>query len=112
MNTFRFAYMTKKGVNSLINRIPEFDLHTAITLEGREDGELPEQTLLCVCVPVSSVQCQVLSVTCSVSSVQCQVFGELPEQTLLCVRVRCSMCIVHCSLFIVHCSLFSTAQGA
>jgi len=48
MNTFRFAYMTKKGVNSLINRIPEFDLHTAITLEGREDRELPEQTLLAV----------------------------------------------------------------
>lgn len=30
MNTMRFAYLTKKGVNSLLGRIPDFHLHAAI----------------------------------------------------------------------------------
>ena len=48
INTFRFAYLTKKGVTSIMHRIPEFDLHAAITMEGREDAELPEQTLAAI----------------------------------------------------------------
>ena len=32
MNTFRFAYLTKKGVTSVRHRIPEFDLHAAINV--------------------------------------------------------------------------------
>ena len=48
MNTFRFAYLTKKGVQGLLGRIGDFDLHAAITLEGRVDEELPEQVLAAV----------------------------------------------------------------
>lgn len=48
MNTFRFAYVTKKGVQSLMNRIPEFALHAGLTLEGRCDEELPERSICCV----------------------------------------------------------------
>ena len=48
MNTMRFAYLTKKGVNSLMSRIPDFQLHAAVTIEGREDDELPEQVLAAV----------------------------------------------------------------
>jgi len=46
MNTFRFGFLTKKGVNYLFPRFGEFDFHAALTMEGREDDELPEQTLL------------------------------------------------------------------
>ena len=48
MNTMRFAYLTKKGVNSLFGRIPDFELHAAVTIEGREDSELPEQAVAAV----------------------------------------------------------------
>jgi len=48
MNTMRFAYLTKKGVHSLLGRIPDFQLHAAITIEGREDEELPEQVVAAV----------------------------------------------------------------
>ena len=48
MNTFRFAYLTKKGVSSLMYRIGDFDLHAALTMEGREDDELPERTLCAI----------------------------------------------------------------
>lgn len=46
MNTFRFMFLTKTGIHYLINRSREFDLHAAFTLEGRDDDELPERTLL------------------------------------------------------------------
>lgn len=48
INTFRFAFVTKKGVSHLMGTIPKMELHTAVTLEGRDDDELPEQTLLAV----------------------------------------------------------------
>ena len=38
MNTFRFAFMTKKGVHSLMHRIPEFDLHAAIVRSRHADA--------------------------------------------------------------------------
>ena len=46
MNTFRFAFITRKGVNFLMPTIPKMDLHVALTLEGRGNEELPEQTLM------------------------------------------------------------------
>ena len=48
MNLFRFGLITKKGVHHLMPRIPEFDLHAAVTIEGRDDSELVERTLLAV----------------------------------------------------------------
>jgi len=45
MNTFRFGFLTKKGMNYLLPRFAEFDFHAAMTVEGRDDSELPEQTL-------------------------------------------------------------------
>ena len=45
MNTFRFAYVTKKGVQHLLPRLGEFHFHAAVTLEGRENDELPEQVI-------------------------------------------------------------------
>ena len=33
-------------MHHLIPRFAEFDFHAALTLEGREDEELPERTLL------------------------------------------------------------------
>jgi hypothetical protein len=46
MNTFRFGFLTKKGVHYLRERYQDFHLHVALTLEGRPDEELPEQVLL------------------------------------------------------------------
>ena len=46
LNTFRFAKMTRMGVHQLMPRIKDFDLHVAITLEGRDNEELPERALL------------------------------------------------------------------
>lgn len=48
MNTYRFAFLTKKGVHYLLNRLKDFDFHAAFTLEGRDNEELPERTLLAV----------------------------------------------------------------
>jgi len=45
VNTFRFAYLTKKGVQHVLPRIHELKLHCAVTIEGRENDELPEQAL-------------------------------------------------------------------
>lgn len=46
INLFRFGFLTKKGMHFLLPRFSEFDFHAALTLEGREDSELPERTLL------------------------------------------------------------------
>ena len=46
VNTMRFAYLTKKGINYVLNRVKDMEIHAAFTLEGRENDELPEQTLL------------------------------------------------------------------
>ena len=45
-NTFRFGFLTKKGIHYLTPRFVEYDFHAALTVEGRADAELPEQTLL------------------------------------------------------------------
>jgi hypothetical protein len=46
MNTYRFAYITKKGINGLLGRLQNFEFHAAVTIEGRENDELPEQVIL------------------------------------------------------------------
>jgi len=46
INTFRFGFLTKKGMHTLLPRLGEFDLHASLTVEGRDDAELPERTLL------------------------------------------------------------------
>jgi len=46
MNLFRFGYLAKKALNYVVPRIGDFHFHSALTLEGRDDEELPEQTLL------------------------------------------------------------------
>ena len=46
INTFRFAFLTKKGIHYILNRVKDMDLHAAFTLEGRDNDELPEQTVL------------------------------------------------------------------
>ena len=40
------GFLTKKGIHYLHPRFKEFDFHAAMTIEGRPDEELPEQTLL------------------------------------------------------------------
>ncbi|KAL1530538.1 hypothetical protein AB1Y20_001439 [Prymnesium parvum] len=46
MNTFRFAYVTKRGISSLLPRLNEMEIHFAVLVEGRdEDDSLPEQIL-------------------------------------------------------------------
>ena len=37
---------TKKGINAMLGVVSRADLHAALTIEGRDDAELPEQTLL------------------------------------------------------------------
>ena len=46
MNTFRFGFVTKKGAHQLLPRMAEMEFHFAVTLEGRDDAELPEQVLV------------------------------------------------------------------
>ena len=53
MNTFRFGFVTKKGAHQLLPRMAEMEFHFAVTLEGRDDAELPEQVL-------AAAQCQKL----------------------------------------------------
>ena len=48
MNTFRFGYVTKKGISAMLGVVARADAHVAVTIEGREDAELPEQTLCAV----------------------------------------------------------------
>ena len=45
MNTFRFAYITKKGMHYVLPRIPELHAHASVTIEGRDNDELPEQII-------------------------------------------------------------------
>lgn len=45
INTFRFAFLTKKGVNMSLPRSNEMVLQAGVTIEGREDDELPEQMI-------------------------------------------------------------------
>ncbi len=45
MNTFRFAFITRKGMNYFIPKLPELRIHAAVTIEGRDNDELPEQCL-------------------------------------------------------------------
>ena len=46
INTFRFGIVTRKGIAHMIGVLKKADFHAAITIEGRADEELPEQTLL------------------------------------------------------------------
>lgn len=46
MNTHRFAYITKVGMNRYLPKINELWMHCAVTIEGRDNDELPEQCLL------------------------------------------------------------------
>ena len=43
MNTFRFGFLTRKGMHHLLPRLAEFQLHVGLVLEGRDDAELDEQ---------------------------------------------------------------------
>ena len=61
MNTFRFAFLTRKGVHHLMPTFPKMDFHCAITLEGRDDSELPEQALLAV--RISGLACAEMAST-------------------------------------------------
>ena len=45
INTFRFGIVTRKGIAHMIGVLKKADFHAAITIEGRADEELPEQTL-------------------------------------------------------------------
>lgn len=47
MNTHRFGMLTRKGVHSILPRVPEMQLHVAVTIEGRDDDEMPEQITAC-----------------------------------------------------------------
>ena len=39
------GFLTKKGLNYLLPNFDKYDFHAAMTIEGRSDDELPEQTL-------------------------------------------------------------------
>lgn len=59
VNTFRFGIATKKGMASVLSSIGRrAEVHLALTLEGRDDSELPEQTLFALRVNgVDLVKC-------------------------------------------------------
>ena len=40
------GFVTKKGIHHLLPGFAKYDFHAALTIEGRADEELPEQTLL------------------------------------------------------------------
>jgi len=46
INTFRFAYLTKKGMHMYLPSLHKLHMHVALTIEGRDNAELPEQALL------------------------------------------------------------------
>ena len=41
----KVGLMTRKGISAMLEKLAKADLHAAITIEGRDDHELPEQTL-------------------------------------------------------------------
>ena len=45
VNAFRFAYLTKKGISMALPRSSEMVLQAGVTIEGRDDDELPEQMI-------------------------------------------------------------------
>ena len=45
INTFRFAFLTKKGIKMALPRTAEMVLQAGLTIEGRDDEELPEQMI-------------------------------------------------------------------
>ena len=45
INSFRFAFLTKKGMRMALPRSAEMVLQAGITIEGRDDEELPEQMI-------------------------------------------------------------------
>jgi len=47
MNTFRFGMVTRKGMSDLLGRLHRMDFHFAVTVEGRDNAELPEQLIAC-----------------------------------------------------------------
>jgi len=56
MNTFFFAYITKKGISSILPRVKDLKLHCAVTIEGRDNDELPEQALAAGRIPGLDLQ--------------------------------------------------------
>mmetsp|Transcript_22228 Transcript_22228/g.56773 ORF Transcript_22228/g.56773 Transcript_22228/m.56773 type:complete len:349 (+) Transcript_22228:79-1125(+) len=46
MNLFRFGFLTRKGMHHLTPTLGIFQLHCALTIEGREDDELDERAIL------------------------------------------------------------------
>jgi len=46
MNLYRFGFLTRKGMHHLLPQLGAFELHCAVTIEGREDDELDERSLL------------------------------------------------------------------
>jgi len=46
INTFRFAYLTKLGMSKFIPSLQKLKLHIGVVIEGRDNNELPEQTLV------------------------------------------------------------------
>ena len=45
VNQFRFAFLTKRGVKMALPRTGEMEIMSGITIEGRDDDELPEQLI-------------------------------------------------------------------
>jgi hypothetical protein len=46
MNLFRFGFLTRKGMHHLLPGVGGFELHCALTIEGREDDELDERCFI------------------------------------------------------------------
>jgi len=46
INTARFAYITKIGMAKFIPSLHKLRLHIGVVIEGRDNSELPEQTLV------------------------------------------------------------------
>ena len=44
VNTFRFSWPTKRGMQAVFPRLPGARLHLAMTIQGNANEELPEQT--------------------------------------------------------------------
>ncbi|GBG26844.1 Protein ENHANCED DISEASE RESISTANCE 2 [Hondaea fermentalgiana] len=47
INVHEFAYLARKALHSMIDRVPQMRLRCAFVLQGEDDEELPEQVFAC-----------------------------------------------------------------
>jgi hypothetical protein len=88
MNLFRFGFLTRKGMHHLLPGLGGFELHCALTIEGREDDELDERCFI-------ACKARNLDLIGLAAPVRCKAF-EVP--CLYMYGSRSSGCLPQCRL--------------